>query len=279
MLDSVMVAVRDPTPTVLDHLSWSGITTYAACPRKFYYRYIVQATEEFIPASLAFGGAFHRAVELIHQARIEGAPIPGIDALLAGYDGAWQEDTERAPEVVHAKDEDSNLLRETAQRMLAAYRDHIVATSEQSGGVQIIAIEHAERFRLLADIPPIEMRLDLLELTRDGDLIVTDIKTSRSRWNDTKIKEALPQLVLYANGLMPLLRDLGAKRIVPRFVVVSKAKTPLIQTLQPQASQDDVDRLKRQVAEVWEGIQKHPFMQRTSWQCAQCPYKRRCLGA
>jgi len=56
-----------------DHLSWSGIQTYSQCPRKFHYRYIVQAPAEFTPASLAFGGAFHRAAERLHQARIEGA--------------------------------------------------------------------------------------------------------------------------------------------------------------------------------------------------------------
>ena len=52
-----------------DHLSWSGIPTYSQCPRKYHYRYIVQAPVEFTPASLAFGGAFHRAAERLHQAR------------------------------------------------------------------------------------------------------------------------------------------------------------------------------------------------------------------
>jgi hypothetical protein len=161
--------------------------------------------------------------------------------------------------------------------MLASYREHMVASAEQTEGIQVIAIEHSHRFLLLSDAPPIEMRLDLLEL--DGpDLIVTDLKTSRSRWNQTKIKEALPQLVLYAHGLMGLVRELGATRIVPRFVVISKGKTPVIQEIQPQVFQADVDRLKRQVADVWEGIRKEVFPQRTGWQCAQCPFKKRCLG-
>jgi putative RecB family exonuclease len=276
---AAMPASLPAAAPALDHISWSGVTTYCACPRKFYYRYIERAPEEFVPAAMAFGGAFHRAVELVHEARLQCAPIPETDALLASYDRAWLEATTDAPEVMRAKDEDALALRETAQRMLSVYREHVVAAHEQSKGVEIIGIEHSERFRLLAYVPPIEMRLDLLELTADGDLIVTDVKTSRSRWNETKLQEALPQLVLYANGLMPLLRAVGAKRIVPRFVVVSKAKTPEVQTLQPQASQADVERLKRQVTEVWEGIQKEVFTQRTGWQCAQCPYKRRCLGA
>jgi hypothetical protein len=73
MPETATAAVRASFPAaapVLDHISWSGVTTYCACPRKFYYRYIERAPEEFVPASLAFGGAFHRAVELIHEARL-----------------------------------------------------------------------------------------------------------------------------------------------------------------------------------------------------------------
>ena len=38
---------------------------------------------------------------------------------------------------------------------------------------------------MLANVPPIKMRLDLLELA-GADLIVTDVKTSRSRWNGSR---------------------------------------------------------------------------------------------
>lgn len=264
-------------PPTLDHISWSGITTYSACPRKFYYRKIAQVPEEFKAASLAFGGAIHQAVEAIHQARLEGAPIPTLGALVGDYDTAWRDAIKDAPAVVHAKTEDEQVLHQTAERMLSMYREHVIAQAEQYGDTQIIAIEHSHRFLLLSDVPPVEMRLDLLEL--DGpDLIVTDLKTTRSRWNQTKIKEALPQLVLYAHGLMGLLHDLGAKRIVPRFVVISRGRTPVIQTIEPQVFKEDVDRLKRRLSDVCQGIRKEIFPQRTGWQCGQCPFKKRCLG-
>ena len=135
MSETATAAVRAAMPAAapaLDHISWSGVTTYCACPRKFYYRYIERAPEEFVPAALAFGGAFHRAVELIHEARLQCAPIPDSDALLAGYDHSWSEATADAPEVMHAKDEDAVSLRETAQRMLTVYREHVVAAHQQS---------------------------------------------------------------------------------------------------------------------------------------------------
>ena len=42
------------------------------------------------------------------------------------------------------------------------------------------------------------------------------------RWNDERVREHLPQLVLYATASCRCCADLGARRIVPRFVVVTK---------------------------------------------------------
>src|SRR6185295_17156681 len=121
------------------------------------------------------------------------------------------------------------------------------ATLPEAG--QVISIEHANRFRLLADVPPIESHVDLLEL-QGTNLVVSDLKSSRSRWNEAKVQESIPQLVLYATGLLPLMRELGANRIVTKFVVVTKAKKPAVQIIQPQASQDDVVRLRQTVSET-----------------------------
>jgi RecB family exonuclease len=259
----------------LDHLSFSSIKTYQACPKKFAFKYIELVPEEFTPSYFSFGGAFHRAVERIHESTIAGEPVPGLDELVDAFDRAWTDlVAERSP-VKFSKDEDAGSLRQLATRMLSAYREHLLVSPNR--GSQIIAIEESVRFRLLADVPPIEMRLDLLEL-RGTDLIVSDLKTSKSRWSEAKIADGLPQLVLYAHGLMPILRELGATRIVPRFVTVTKAKKPVVQVLQPTATQADVTRLKQTVAETWNAIQSDVFPRYESWACAQCPYQRRCLG-
>jgi hypothetical protein len=161
--------------------------------------------------------------------------------------------------------------------MLAVYAEYAALETTLPDGAQIISIEHSNRFRLLADVPPIESRIDLLEL-HGTDLVVSDLKTSRSRWNEAKVSESIPQLVLYATGLLPLMRELGATRIVTKFVVVTKAVNPKVQVLQPQASQDDVVRLKQTISETWSAIQTGLFVKRESWACSQCPFKGRCLG-
>jgi CRISPR/Cas system-associated exonuclease Cas4 (RecB family) len=260
----------------LDHLSWSGIKSYATCPRKFAFRYIDQVPEEFKPSSLAFGSAFHTAVERVQEARLQGLSVPPLDEILNAFDTAWSNET-LGTDVQFCKEEDAQSLRELAQRMLAVYSEYAALETTLPEPAQIISIEHSNRFHLLADVPPIESRIDLLEL-QGTDLIVSDLKSSRSRWNETKVQEAVPQLVLYAMGLLPLMRELGATRIVTKFVVVSKAKKPVVQVLQPQASQDDVVRLKQTITETWSAIQTGLFVKRESWACAQCPYKYRCLG-
>jgi len=278
MSTAVLAEPASPCSVVvpLDHLSWSGINAYKTCPRKFAFRYIEQVPEEFKPSSLAFGSAFHIAVERVQEARLQGLSVPPLDEILNAFDIAWSNETIGA-DIQFCKEEDSASLRELAQRMLAAYAEYAALESTLPEPAQIISIEHSNRFRLLADVPPIESRIDLLEL-RGTDLIVSDLKTSRSRWNDTKVAEAVPQLVLYATGLLPLMRELGATRIVTKFVVVSKAKKPAVQVLQPQASQNDVVRLKQTLTDTWSAIQTGLFVKRESWACAQCPYKNRCLG-
>jgi RecB family exonuclease len=270
--------VTKPAPVQLpafDHLSWSGIETYRQCPAKFRFRYIEQAPAEFTPSSLAFGSAFHRVFEHVQQARMEGLPVPSEGDLMDAFDLGWQETTKDNPPVKFNKAEDLNSLHDLATRMIASYRRF--ALDEPPGGC-IVAIEESERFRILPDVPPIEMRLDLAEI-RGDDLIVADLKTSKSVWNEQKARDNLPQLVLYAVGLMPLVRDLGVTRVIPRFIVVSKAKKPKVQIVQPKATQDDVQKLRHRVADVWAAVQAGVFVKHEGWQCSQCPYRDRCLGA
>ncbi|MCZ7646234.1 MAG: PD-(D/E)XK nuclease family protein [Planctomycetota bacterium] len=261
----------------LDHLSWSGITTYNQCPKRFNFRYLEAAPEERKSAALIFGGAFHRAAEAVFQARLEGRALPDLNTLMATYTTAWKEEADQAPEIVYAKGDDEMTLADLAGRMIAAFVEHAHQEAVANPQRRILALEHADRFRLLPETPPLEARLDVLEL--DGEcLLVTEIKTSKSRWNDQKVAEALPQLVVYAHALLPLLRDVGAKRIRPTFLIVTKAKKPVVQVIEPLASQRDVLRLREQVADVWKGVRAGVFPAREGWWCGACPFRTSCQG-
>ena len=273
---AVLDAPPKAGPVHFDHISFSSLKTYQTCPRKFAFKYIDQVPEEFKPSSLAFGSAFHSAVERVQEARLQGTKLPGVEDLLAVFDAAWSRET-KEQDVQFCKEEDATSLRDLASRMLDAYSAYASLEATLPETAQVISIEHANRFRLLAEVPAIESHIDLLEL-QGTNLVVTDLKSSRSRWNDAKVQESIPQLVLYASGLLPLMRELGATKIVTKFVVVTKAVKPKVQVLQPQASQDDVVRLRASVSETWSAIQTGLFVKRESWVCGQCPFKGRCLG-
>ena len=273
---AVLEAPPPMSPAQMDHISFSSIKTYQTCPRKFAYRYLENVPEEFKPSSLAFGSAFHIAVERVQEARMQGLGVPALHEIMTAFDTAWSNET-IGTDVQFCKEEDAQSLRELAERMLAAYSEYAALETTLPTPSQIISIEHSNRFRLLVHVPPIESRIDLLEL-HGTDLVVSDLKTSRSRWNDTKVQESIPQLVLYATGLLPLMRELGANLIVTKFVIVTKAVKPKVQILQPQCSQEDVVRLKENIAETWSAIQTGLFVKRESWQCSQCQFKHRCLG-
>jgi CRISPR/Cas system-associated exonuclease Cas4 (RecB family) len=75
-----------------------------------------------------------------------------------------------------------------------------------------------------------------------------------------------------------LMRELGAKRIVPSFVVITKGAKPKVQILRPVVGQADVSRLKTQVAEVMGAIRSGVYIRREGWQCKGCPYRDQCHG-
>ncbi len=50
-------------PTERDYISYSSITSYQACPLRWYFKYIAGLPERTVSSSLVFGSAIHRSVE------------------------------------------------------------------------------------------------------------------------------------------------------------------------------------------------------------------------
>lgn len=253
-------------------LSWSRLQSYLQCPRKFHYHYIEKRSHERTASSLVFGSALHHAIEQINESRLAFDCFPTVEAAVQSFKQSWE--VESAGKTLHySKSENADGLLMQAERMLTAYLEHESRRQES----QIIAVEHEATFTLSADLPPFVTRLDRVELC-DGDLIITDFKTSKSPYSEDKIREAWPQVIAYSAAAMPLLRELGAKRIVPQLLIITKAKTPKIQVVRPQASQADVDKLKVLASEVWKAIQSENWMPRESWMCKSCPFRDSCKG-
>jgi putative RecB family exonuclease len=137
----------------------------------------------------------------------------------------------------------------------------------------IVAVEESMRGEFVQGMPDVLARVDLA--VQDGDeLVLTDFKTSRSRWNANQAQSNAEQLLLYADLAG---RVLDGKRIKLQFAVVTKTKTPVLEVHEVCY---DAGRLKRSQAifgKVWEAIKSGVYYPAPSqMNCYGCGYRKAC---
>ncbi len=170
------------------------------------------------------------------------------------------------------KSESQQSLRDLARRMLTAFHE---SPHAQPGGT-ILAIEEEFRASVIPDCPDLLGRIDLVTVERAA-LRITDYKTARSRWNRASIREAAPQMLLYAELVRPLAQALGVTTIELQWIVLTKTKEPFVGThvLIPQPRQ--LKWAKSVVRLVWRAIVNgHFYPAPSARNCATCPYWTAC---
>jgi len=255
-----------------DYLSHSSIRTYQRCPLQFYFQYVAGLEPEFKSASLVFGGAIHAAIEQHFLRLLEGERTPTLDRLMHAFDVEWQHSA--GDRVRYGRSETPASLRDLAGRMLAAFQAHEVSRLDSSA--QLIGIEEELRAPIIADCPDVLGRIDLITAT-SGALRITDFKTARTGWHAAQVAEAAPQQLLYADLVQPLADSLGCRKIEIRWIVITKARQPVIEqhTLSPEPAQ--IARTRRIVRRVWQAITQENFYPNPSaMNCATCPYQQAC---
>ncbi len=251
------------------YLSYSAVSSYQRCPLQFYFRYVVGLEPQFKSSSLVFGGAVHAAIEVYFRRLFEGADAPSHDELLAVYDEAWK--AESNIPIRYGKCEDAESLRDLAARMLATFQASDLATADG----ELLGVEEELRAPIIDDCPDILGRIDLIAVT-PKTLRVTDFKTSRGPWGDSKIWENTPQQLLYSELIQPLAEACD-RPVEIRWVVLTKTKEPAIHchTLVPDPR--EVARTKAVVCSVWRAIVAGSFYPSPSaMNCSTCPFQKAC---
>ena len=255
------------SPTGRDYLSYSAISAYQRCPLAFFFRYVADLPEAMISSSLVFGASLHRAFELQMNELLAGAEPPSLESLLGEFDAAWREYDQGA--IRYGKDEDKNDLTGLAQRMLSKFQASSLARPEGT----ILGVEEELRGPVVSGCPDILGRLDLIVETVDA-VVVTDLKTARTRWSQTQVEESASQLLLYhelARSLVP------NKRLRLQFAVCTKSKQPAFELHQVPADPKQITRTKRVVERVWRSIESGNFYPSPSpVHCPTCPYRGPC---
>lgn len=262
-----------PSPSIVqaakrDYISYSAISTYQQCPLRYFFRYIAGLPEETVSSSLVLGGAVHSAVEFHFNELMVGNPAPDHDTMLSAFWDAWHDRGGEA-KIRFAKGEDINAVAKLADRILQQFRESDL--TDPRG--QIIGVEETLRGELIPGVPDLLARIDLIVESEDA-VTITDLKTSRGRWNQSKSEDAGEQLLLYSELVRKLVPN---KTIRLEFAVVTKAVKPVAQRLSVTYDPLRIARTKRVVESVWQSIQKGVFYPAPSpISCGGCPFREPC---
>jgi putative RecB family exonuclease len=252
-----------------DYISHSAISTYQQCPLRYRFKYVDALPETFVSSNLIFGGAIHSALEFHFTELLCGNEPPTQDLLLDVFQEAWQGRSTEHQDIRFGKGEDHTSLSALADRMLTAFRENPASASDDT----VIGIEEELRGELIPGVPDLLARIDLLTTTSDA-MVITDFKTSRSRWSQNQAENSSSQLLLYSELARRLLPD---REVRLRFLVLTKTKTPTVEAFNVDVSAHRAHRIVKAVEHTWRAIEAgHFYPAPSSMNCPTCPYRSAC---
>ena len=186
---------------------------------------------------------------------------------MAAYNVGWQEhDTQH---IQFGNGDDRATLNDLARRVLTAFQ----ASELENPPGTIIGIEEELTGELVPGVPDLLARVDLLVDGSDA-LVLTDLKTARTRWSENQVQDSAGQLFLYHELAKPIA---DGRPIKLEFVVVTKTKVPEVIRHEVRADPQQIERTKRIVARVWAAIEAGIFLPSPSpMQCPGCAYREAC---
>jgi putative RecB family exonuclease len=256
---------------MLNHISYTQISTYLACPLKYSFQYVEQVPWPFKPEGLIFGSAIHQALEHYYNGRKEGRDVP-LGEMIALYDAAWEkETTENAITIRFKNGNTRDSLFDTAEAMLETFLATVkpgeILAVEQPFSVEIIDPVSNEKLSV-----PLEGRIDLIERIPSG-IAVIDHKTAAKKYDDERVANDL-QLTAYSYVMSRQGHD--PEDITLRFDVLMKNGNCSFLSYPTFRTQKDHVRLFKTAQSVTRGIEAGAFYPQKSWMCNDCVFAGEC---
>jgi len=256
------------------HLSWSQLSTFRGCPRKWHFSHVENAERDFVASSLLFGSAFHSAVQHHYQEQLAGLDVSN-GQLQEVFSSEWQQQSEQAQvDIKYGKGESHDSLHELAGNMRSSFAESELAKPDGS----IIAVEETITGSVHTQMPDMTARVDVIWQQDDG-LHVTDIKTARSRWSQSKVNESADQLHLYSTMTRQMAPD---EDVHLHFGIITKAKSPAVQLLDVPGAElsDESDNVLDLMLPVWNAMKAGvDYANPNPMNCSTCPYAHLCPAA
>jgi RecB family exonuclease len=253
--------------------SHSSLSTYAACPRRYAFRYVERLPGEVPHWWFTFGSAVHRAFEALDRARIlarrEDTPAPGYDVLAQAF-GA-------AVDAAGCEPEDAARYRARSGPVLRAYLERAVTSDAEPVGVELGFGVDAP---VGDDEPPVCLvgYIDRIDRRSDGAIEVIDHKTGRLRSQEDVDRDR--QLTAYAFACARGgLRDPATGEILPAPARLGLHFAEPGLMVWTTRSAEELDAFgARLVAEVG-AIRRREFAPRPGNACRWCEYRATCPDA
>ena len=249
---------------VINHLSYSQISTYLTCPLRYKHQYVDLVPPAFTSSALVFGQAIHEAVGAFYQEILTGEELRP-DQMLDVYRQAWKSRDGAEIRFFNGDNEDS--LQEKAGRMLNVFRDAF------DPDVRVVGIEEFFEVQLANEVPPFQGYIDLIEDDQYGGVTVADLKTASKKLTGSSVHSNL-QLTAYSLGASALGFD--PDQLTFRLDVLTKTKSPELVRYETTRTESERERFVKLVKKVWAAIEHHAFFPREDWHCAQCAWADHC---
>jgi CRISPR/Cas system-associated exonuclease Cas4 (RecB family) len=248
--------------------SYSKLSTWLRCPRKFKLRYVEDAPEEITPVSLVFGTAVHEACEIFLSALKDGS-APVSEEVYGAFHRAFTDSVELAEEMHVPMDWNGSTKGEMLEKGEA-----LIATflAEVDRSIRVVGTEVPFQF----EIVPGRLVNGVIDLILDDGndrYRVVDIKTAASTYGQDRIEHDL-QPTVYIAAAEQLCAAPG--RVNFEYWLLLKTKKPQFKILPVVRDAHDRAELIETIDDEENACIRSVFPRVRSHMCAGCEYGNRC---
>jgi len=253
--------IKTRLEVLTEEVSASRLNLWSSCRLKFYFRYVAQI-QKAPTVALHVGKTLHGVLQSWNHSRWRGDHT-FKDKRKDVFDQRWVEEQQnQAIEWEGTEDKE----REVAFNLLIHYLNETpIPADEKPRGVETwLESELANGVQLVG----------VIDLVR-GNGVVVDFKSTKQTPDPDRIAHQTEiQLTCYG-----LLYRSATDQTETGFELhhLIKTKVPkLVVTALPSITQQQIDRLYRQVDSYVEGVQREDFVPSPNLQCASCQYFAEC---
>ena len=253
-----------------EHTSYSQISTYRECPRKWAFRYVYRLERERLAQAMVFGGAIHRTLARIYAKKMLSNQPMTLEEVSDHFVDDWDQAIDDAEIAIDYGLTDRDSLQAKGLGMLAEF-------AKLPMGLEVVGVEKEFRADLFDPVTGELMDKQLLGyidalVMVGGDLVVHEHKTGSRKWQQGRIDHDL-QASVYQWAT-------NAKRVT--FNVLMKTKEPRVDCYQTTRSKEQLDEallvmvnaLKQQQAGFFEARRVGEY----GWHCGRCEFAQQCAS-